>query len=232
MIREVSVWVKAKVLPYSIEYPGFRLETLQYTCEPKDGNHLQGSGNEDRQGGSPPGLTGSKLGGALTETNFQILLPSPLHTHLLGVQIAQLPAPLTISLSGPLGAGKTCLVQGIAEGLGIKENVNSPTFTLINEYHSGSNSLYHVDLYRLMSNGAAQNNEVLTSQLDEILEQHAVIAIEWAEILQNYLPPDCLQIHLSYVKDGTARQAELAGPGAKLITEEMNKILQNASSNK
>jgi tRNA threonylcarbamoyladenosine biosynthesis protein TsaE len=204
-------------------------------------NNQQDSGNEDRQGGSPPGLTGSKLGGALTETNFQILLPSPLHTHQLGVQIAQTAPPrLVIALSGPLGSGKTCMVRGIAEGLGIKENVNSPTFTLINEYHSGAKPLYHIDLYRLQSDDpesseskpevileakpALKETAPLTLELNEIFEQpNAVVAIEWAELLQNYLPPDCLQISLSYVKDGTARTAQLAGPGAKLITQSINK---------
>jgi tRNA threonylcarbamoyladenosine biosynthesis protein TsaE len=176
----------------------------------------------------------------LTETNFQILLPSPLHTHLLGVQIAKTaPSKLAIALNGPLGAGKTSMVQGIAEGLGIKEKVNSPTFTLINEYHSGSKPLYHVDLYRLNPGNTdnkdnardnandANNTAALILELNEIFEQQAVVAVEWAELLQSYLPPDCLQITLSYVKDGTARQARLKGAGAEIITQNLNKLLQN-----
>jgi len=170
----------------------------------------------------------------LTETNFQILLPSPLHTHQLGIQVAQnAPTKLIIALSGPLGAGKTCMVAGIAEGLRIKEKVNSPTFTLINEYHSGDKPLYHIDLYRLHPDNAdnASNNAndiaTLILELNEIFEQQAVVAIEWAELLQNYLPPDCLQISLSYVKDGTARAAQLSGPGAKMITQALNKQINN-----
>src|SRR5438093_1183269 len=56
-----------------------------------------------------------------------------------------------VALSGELGAGKTCLVRGIAAGLGIAQNVTSPTFTIIHEYRSGRLPLYHVDLYRLDS---------------------------------------------------------------------------------
>ena len=188
----------------------------------------------------------------MTETNFQILLPSKLHTHRLGVCIAQNivqnaardlvqapaqntpgePGRLVIALTGPLGSGKTCLVNGIAEGLGVKENVNSPTFTLINEYCSGAVPLYHVDLYRLSDADkswdgqgakpdaeAAEGIHMLRSQLSEIFQQNGVVAIEWAELLQNYLPPDCLQISLSYVKDGTARSAELKGPGAERLKD-------------
>lgn len=141
---------------------------------------------------------------------------------------------LVIALTGPLGSGKTCLVNGIAEGLGVKENVNSPTFTLINEYHTGTVPLYHVDLYRLSdadknqggqsakrTGEAAEGIHMLRSQLSEIFKQSGVVAIEWADLLQNYLPPDCLQISLSYVKDGTARSAELKGTGAKAIKEDM-----------
>jgi tRNA threonylcarbamoyladenosine biosynthesis protein TsaE len=147
---------------------------------------------------------------------------------LLSVQTCPL---LVVALTGELGSGKTTLVQGIAEGLGIMESVNSPTFTLINEYHAGNKPLYHVDLYRLAQAPtpaavpvyADQDAHMLRSELNEIFHLKGVVAIEWAELLQNYLPPDCLQICLSYVKDGTARCAKIEGLTAVGIKEEMEK---------
>lgn len=82
-----------------------------------------------------------------------------------------------IALSGDLGAGKTHLVKGIAQGLGITTRVHSPTFSLINQYRGGRLPLYHLDLYRL--NSAA---EVIGAGLDLYLcEPDGVAVVEWAE---------------------------------------------------
>jgi tRNA threonylcarbamoyladenosine biosynthesis protein TsaE len=90
-------------------------------------------------------------------------------------------------LSGPLGAGKTVLVKGIASGLGLdSEEVTSPSFTLVNP-HQGRLLLYHIDLYRL-DEGAAAAHAV---DLDEILtDEKAVVIIEWAERMGRYPLPD------------------------------------------
>ena len=90
-------------------------------------------------------------------------------------------------LSGALGAGKTIFVKGIAAGLGIdKEEVTSPSFTLVNPY-KGRLPLYHIDLYRL-DPGASASHAV---DLDELLtNETAVIVIEWAERLGEYRLPD------------------------------------------
>ena len=90
-------------------------------------------------------------------------------------------------LSGPLGAGKTVLVKGIASALGLdSEEVTSPSFTLVNP-HQGRLLLYHIDLYRL-DEGAAAAHAV---DLDEILtDEKAVVIIEWAERLGRYPLPD------------------------------------------
>src|SRR5256885_13192287 len=92
-----------------------------------------------------------------------------------------------ILLNGPLGAGKTILVKGIARALGIDEkDVTSPSFTLVNP-HSGRLLLYHIDLYRL-DEGASAAHAV---DLDEILsDEHAVVIIEWAERMGRYPLPD------------------------------------------
>jgi len=90
-------------------------------------------------------------------------------------------------LSGPLGAGKTVLVKGIAHALDIdEENVTSPSFTLVNPHH-GTLLLYHIDLYRL-DEGASAAHAV---DLDEILtDEDAVVIIEWAERMGQYPLPD------------------------------------------
>lgn len=90
-------------------------------------------------------------------------------------------------LSGPLGAGKTVLVKGIAQALGLDaEDVTSPSFTLVNP-HQGRLLLYHIDLYRL-DEGASAAHAV---DLDEILtDEKAVVIIEWAERMGRYPLPD------------------------------------------
>jgi tRNA threonylcarbamoyladenosine biosynthesis protein TsaE len=92
-------------------------------------------------------------------------------------------------LSGPLGAGKTVFVKGIANSLGIDpEEVTSPSFTLVNPYHARLR-LYHIDLYRL-DEGVSAAHAV---DLDELLmDEHAVIVIEWAERLGTYRLPDSI----------------------------------------
>ncbi|MFH1825671.1 MAG: tRNA (adenosine(37)-N6)-threonylcarbamoyltransferase complex ATPase subunit type 1 TsaE [bacterium] len=96
-----------------------------------------------------------------------------------------------IALIGPLGAGKTTLVQGIAEGLGIKDYVTSPTFVLINEYQ-GRLPLFHVDLYRL-------NNptEVEDLGIEEYFTRGGVCVIEWAEKLMNLKPRNMETIEIT-----------------------------------
>lgn len=99
-------------------------------------------------------------------------------------------------LSGPLGAGKTVFVKGIAAALGIEpEEVTSPSFTLVNPYQQARLPLYHIDLYRL-SEGASAAHAV---DLDELLTQEsAVIVIEWGERLGQYpLPANVLRITIS-----------------------------------
>ena len=108
----------------------------------------------------------------------------------LGKQIGeQLVGGEIILLNGPLGAGKTMLVKGIAHALGIdEEEVTSPSFTLVNP-HPGRLLLYHIDLYRL-AEGASAAHAV---DLDEILrDEKAVVVIEWAERMKDYPLPESL----------------------------------------
>ena len=105
-------------------------------------------------------------------------------TFALGKQIgAQLSGGELLLLNGPLGAGKTVFVKGIAAALDIDpEEVTSPSFTLVNPY-AGRLRLFHIDLYRLDEGPAAAH----AVDLEELLtDEHAVIVIEWAERLKNY----------------------------------------------
>ena len=134
-------------------------------------------------------------------------LPDAEATRKLGVSLGRsLAAGTVILLQGDLGAGKTTLVQGIAEGLEIQDSVESPTFTLINEYLTGRIPLYHLDLYRLEPEEAEALH--LESYWDGLERDLGIVAIEWAERLP-YKPDNYLQICLSY--QDNRRQIELIG---------------------
>ena len=138
-------------------------------------------------------------------TNMILSLPDAEATRKFGFALGRsLPAGTVILLEGDLGAGKTTLVQGIAEGLGISDSIESPTFTLINEYFTGRIPLYHLDLYRLEPEEAEALH--LETYWDGLEMDLGIVAIEWAERLQ-YKPEKYLQISLSYLDNG--RQIEL-----------------------
>jgi len=89
-----------------------------------------------------------------------------------------------IALNGPLGVGKTRFTQALALALGVEDVVNSPTFTMLNEYHNGRLPLYHFDLYRLSEGGGHAAAEMFDAELSEIVAGKYVILIEWAELLE------------------------------------------------
>ena len=112
-------------------------------------------------------------------------------TIALGEQIArELPSKAVVLLIGNLGAGKTTLAKGIAQGLGAvaADEVSSPTFTLIHEY---GERVYHIDLYRLDTTA-----EVATLGLDEIFDRDAVALVEWGERFPELMPPRRIEIRL------------------------------------
>jgi tRNA threonylcarbamoyladenosine biosynthesis protein TsaE len=138
-----------------------------------------------------------------------LFLPDAEATRKFGVKLGRsLPAGTVILLEGDLGAGKTTLVQGMAEGLGIPDSIESPTFTLINEYLTGRIPLYHLDLYRLESQEVEALH--LESYWDGLERDLGIAAIEWGERLP-YKPDNYLQICLSYCDSG--RQVELIDTG-------------------
>jgi tRNA threonylcarbamoyladenosine biosynthesis protein TsaE len=110
-------------------------------------------------------------------------------------------------LSGPLGAGKTVLTQGIARGLAIEKTVTSPTFTVLKEY-SGRLHLYHFDFYRLET----QTRDPL-AEFEEYLRPDAVCVVEWAEHGQELLGEQYLRVNLRYISQGKRAIQLLASGG-------------------
>ena len=128
-------------------------------------------------------------------------------TMSLGRQIAsKVKSSLILSLEGPLGAGKTCFVKGLADGLGIDcDEVSSPTFTLVHEYTGGRIPLVHFDLYRLES-----EEELLPLGFEEYLGTPGIVAIEWGGKFPGSLPTGTWRLSFAIDPDGRKIQAALA----------------------
>ena len=103
-------------------------------------------------------------------------------TILFGKNFSQRLKPLSILLlKGPIGTGKTSFVQGIAEGLGIKESITSPTFALSHHYYSGRLPLIHMDFYRL--NNSLSAEELFLEEEEELNQNGGIMIIEWPELI-------------------------------------------------
>lgn len=100
-----------------------------------------------------------------------------------------------VALIGDLGTGKTTLTGYIAEGLGVKEMITSPTFTIVNEYRSGRLPLFHFDAYRLEG-----GEDVFQAGVEEYFYMNGVCVIEWADRIAEILPDDTKAIFIEYGK--------------------------------
>ena len=126
-----------------------------------------------------------------------------------GYQLGQLLQPQDlILLDGYLGAGKTTLTQGIAQGLGIKRPIKSPTFTLIREYQSGRIPLYHMDMYRLENSSADELG------LSEYFNGDGAVVIEWSQFIKDLLPTSYLRIVLKQ-QQPTSRELTFQALGCR-----------------
>ena len=132
-----------------------------------------------------------------------VFLADAAATESLGRELAQqwlaLPAearPILL-LQGDLGAGKTCLTQGLAAGLGIDEPITSPTFALAQHYTGRAGALVHLDLYRLEQPPAA--DELFAQEEEEAIALNALMAVEWAERL-SFVPEDAWRIGLELLQ--------------------------------
>ena len=117
-----------------------------------------------------------------------------------------------VNLFGEIGAGKTAFVKFVAEALGIKEKVTSPSFVILNEYHSASIPVYHFDLYRLEHTGIS----TITEELREYSEGRKITFVEWAEFSQGELPFERIEINVTY-SDDDSRIYEFKSVGEKNI---------------
>ena len=115
---------------------------------------------------------------------------------------------MVITMEGDLGAGKTTMTKGIALGLGIKDIVNSPTFTIMKTY-KGRLDLYHLDVYRI-------NDPYSDFELEEYFESNGLCVIEWASQIEPILPDELLQIEIRDLGDNK-RQVTLRSTSQKHI---------------
>ena len=112
-------------------------------------------------------------------------------TYALGKKLGEEARPGAVyCLSGDLGVGKTVFTKGFAAGLGVTDTVNSPTFTIVQEY-KGRLPFYHFDVYRI-----ADPEEMYEIGFDEYLFGGGVCLIEWAELIKEILPENCVMISI------------------------------------
>ncbi len=145
-------------------------------------------------------------------------LSSPDETRALGRQIGLLAETgCVLALKGELGAGKTCLAQGIADGLGISGPITSPTFVLVQAYEGGRLPFYHADFYRLHD-----ASEIEALGWEDVLAAGGVVAVEWADRFPEELPADHLSLGLEILDEETRSLEVLAqGSGAGLLLERL-----------
>ena len=124
---------------------------------------------------------------------------SPEDTLRLGQRLgAGLSAGAIVLLVGPLGAGKTVLAKGIARGLGVPDEIVSPTYTIVSEYRGEKMHLYHVDLYRIEGRDQMEN-----LGLDDLLRGDAVVIVEWGEKLDPRVVGACTRVTIAMGNDGS-----------------------------
>jgi len=136
--------------------------------------------------------------------SLRLISHSPGETQLFGSYLGELSQKSDVFLlSGQLGAGKTCLVQGIAQGLGVKEYAFSPSFVILREYH-GRLPLYHLDFYRLEN-----VEEIADLGLEEYFCGNGICVIEWAEKGFQVLPKENLLVSMRYGPGSPTRRSLL-----------------------
>ena len=130
------------------------------------------------------------------EALFPVTTDSAAETRALGAQLTErLPSGAVVALYGDLGTGKTHLVKGIAEGLGLDPSaVRSPTFTILHTYDEGERPLHHFDAYRVQT-----PDEFVELGFEEYVHGPGLTVIEWADRVETLLPPTTLHLQLTHV---------------------------------
>ena len=144
------------------------------------------------------------------------------HTLLLAAQFAQLlKGGEIVFLRGPIGAGKTVFVKGVAAALGLSGSPVSASFSLLKEYRNKTRRLFHIDLFRL------EEGEVFNLGFEEMLEdEHAIILAEWPDPIARMLPADRLELNF-VLEEGDERTLELSsfGPVSERLLEDLCKAV-------
>ena len=136
---------------------------------------------------------------------MEYITNSPAETEAVGAALARVLQPgAVIAYRGDLGAGKTAFTRGLARGLGVKESVTSPTYTIVNEYLSGRMPLFHFDMYRLGS-----EDELFDIGWEDYLERGGVCAVEWSENVWGAME-DAVIVTISRLSEDT-RRIEIEG---------------------
>ncbi len=119
-------------------------------------------------------------------------------TRSIGRQLAEslIEEQQNIFLFGELGSGKTTLMQGFGEGLGIKEDIISPSFQLVRKYNTNGQQLIHLDLYRLKD-----INEILHLGWWDLLEEKGITAVEWADRAESILPEESIFLEIEHISE-------------------------------
>ena len=115
-------------------------------------------------------------------------------TKKTGIEIGRrVKAGTVIALSGDLGTGKTALTKAVAEGLGVKEVITSPTFNIVKQYETGRLPLYHFDVYRI-----GDVDEMYELGYEEFFFVSGVSIVEWADLIEDIIPEDAVRIEIEY----------------------------------
>lgn len=121
-----------------------------------------------------------------------------------------------VNLYGEIGAGKTAFVKLVAQALDVKERVTSPSFVILNEYHSAKLPIYHFDLYRLENEGV----KTILDELREYSEGKKLTFVEWAEFSQGEIPFNHIKINVTYQQDDSRKYS------FEVVSEDKNKVIE------
>lgn len=145
----------------------------------------------------------------MTGRPLRLTTPDVAQTQALAAALADVAQPGDlVVLAGEMGTGKTAFTQGFARGLGITEQVTSPTFTIIREHTGGRLDLHHLDVYRL-----DRLREVTELGLGEMLDEQAVMLVEWGDAVLPVLGDQYLEVHLRFGATDNDRVIDLHAQG-------------------
>ena len=139
----------------------------------------------------------------------RIVTNSTQQTEAFAAQFAQtLHGPVVVAFFGGLGMGKTVFTRGLARGLGITQEVSSPTFALVHEYHGDRNTLYHFDMYRVES-----WDDLYATGFFDFYETGGILAVEWSENIENALPERTIRVTIERGDSDDQRIITIEGSG-------------------